>query len=156
MLDMSVGYGSIILVRKENQTMTLQQFQTTFSTIIKKGQFTKAKWQSAKQVNGVEYKKVSQGVVRFVQYAHIKGVQPQGKANPNDNAIIPSALYHNANTGSWLVQMATTNVRAKCKYFVNGNEVDKATFEQGVPPRQSAPTTIFRVKLENLLEVGNA
>lgn len=41
--------------------MILQDFQAKYDNEIKKGQFTKAKWQSVKAIGGVEYKKVSQG-----------------------------------------------------------------------------------------------
>lgn len=134
--------------------MKLKDFQDKIST-IKRGTFTKAEWQSVKEVNGSTYAKVSKGVVRFVQYAHIKGVVAKGQGNPNESAIVPSALYHNSNTGSYLVQMATTKVKAKTKYFINGQEVSKATFETGVPPKASSgERPIFRVKLDNLISLG--
>jgi len=136
--------------------MLLQDFQNKYNQEIKKGQFTKAKWQSVKVIKGVEYKKVSQGVVRFVQYAHIKGVVVVGKVNVNENCLIPNTLYYNANTNNYLVQLATTETKPHCTYYINGVEVDKATFEQGNPPRQnSQESPVFRVKLENLLELGN-
>ena len=135
--------------------MKLNEFKTKFST-IKKGQFVKAKWQSIKEVKGVEYKKVSQGVVRFVEYGHIKGVVVVGKVNTNEDCIISNTLFENTKTNNYLVQMATTKVKSHCKYYINGNEVDKATYELGNPPRQSGQDrVVFRVKLENLLELGN-
>lgn len=136
--------------------MLLQEFTNKYANEIKKGQFTKATWQSEKVLKGVAYKKVSQGVVRFVQYGNIQGVQVMGKTNPNEKCIIPNTLYHNTNTNNYLVQLATTETKPHCKYYVNGVEVDKATFEQGNPPRKnSQPSPVFRVKLENLLELGN-
>ena len=135
--------------------MKLNEFQTKFSKITK-GQFVKAKWQSVKDIKGIEYKKVSQGVVRFVQYGHIKGVVVVGKVNTNENCVIPNTLYSNAKTNNYLVQMATTKVKPKRTYYINGQEVDKATFELGNPPRNnSQESVVFRVKLENLLELGN-
>lgn len=136
--------------------MLLQDFQTKYENEIKKGQFTKAKWQSIKIIGGVEYKKVSQGVVRFVQYAHIQGVVVVGKVNVNEQCLIPNTLYFNAKTNNYLVQLATTETKPHCTYYINGVEVDKATFEQGNPPRQNSQASpVFRVKLENLLELGN-
>ena len=136
--------------------MLLQDFQNKYANEIKKGQFTKAKWQSVKVINGNEYKKVSQGVVRFVQYAHIKGVVVVGKVNTNENCLIPNTLYYNAKTNNYLVQLATTETKPHCTYYINGVEVDKATFEQDNPPRQNSQASpVFRVKLENLLALGN-
>ena len=136
--------------------MLLQTFQNKCSNEVKKGRFTKATWQSIKVINGDEYKKVSQGVVRFVAYGHIKGVSVVGKVNTNEQCVIPNILYFNTNTNNYLVQMAKTKNKAHCKYYINGNEVDKATFEQGNHQRKvSQPSPIFRIKLENLLALGN-
>lgn len=136
--------------------MLLQDFQNIYTNEIKKGQFTKATWQSVKMVNGVEYKKVSKGVVRFVQYGHIKGVVVVGKVNTNEQCLIENTLYHNSKTNSYLVQFATTQIKPQCTYYVNGVEVDKATFDLGNPPRKNSQASpVFRVKLENLLELGN-
>ena len=136
--------------------MLLQNFQTKYDNEIKKGQFTKATWQSVKTIGGVEYKKVSQGVVRFVQYSHIQGVSVVGKVNVNEQCLIPNTLYFNAKTNNYLVQLGTTETKPHCTYYVNGVMVDKATFEQGNPPRKNSQASpVFRVKLENLLELGN-
>ena len=136
--------------------MTLQDFQNKYSNKIKKGQFTRATWQSVKVVKGIEYKKVSKGVVRFVQYGNIKGVVVVGKVNENESCLIPNTLYYNAKTNNHLVQLATTETKPSCTYYINGVEVDKATFEKGNPPRQNSQVSpVFRVKLENLLELGN-
>ena len=45
---------------------------------IQKGKFVKATWKSTKVINGVVYEKVSNGVVRLVKYANIKGVVVKG------------------------------------------------------------------------------
>ena len=136
--------------------MLLQDFQNKFQNEIKKGQFTKATWQSVSIKNGVEYKKVSKGVVRFVQYGHISGVVVVGKVNVNEQCLIPNTLYYNSKTNNYLVQLATTEIKPQREYYINGVMVDKATFEQQNPPKnnnQASP--VFRVKLENLLELGN-
>lgn len=136
--------------------MTLKDFQDKYNSIIVKGQFTKATWQSTKTIKGVEYKKISKGVVRFVEYGHIKNVVVVGKVNVNEECLIPNTLYHNTNTNNYLVQLSTTDVKPSRKYYINGVEVDKATYELGNPPRQNSQASpVFRVKLENLLEIGN-
>lgn len=75
---------------------------------VKRGQFQRAKWQSVKVVNGETYKKVSVGVVRIVEYTHIKSVKErlqntQRKSNPNEKTIISNVLYYNSNTNNYLV-----------------------------------------------------
>lgn len=137
--------------------MKVKEFQDIYNQEIKKGQYTKAKWQSVKMINGKEFKKISSGVVRFVEYGHINGVQVKGKVEVNNNCIIPNTLYYNSNTQNYLVQLATTNVKPTSTYYINGVEVDKATYELENPPRQNSQASpVFRVKLENLLELGNA
>ena len=134
--------------------MLLQEFQNQFQA-IKKGQFIKASWQSVKVVNGVEYKKVSNGVVRFVQYGNIKGVVVVGKVNVNEQCLIPSVLYYNTNTNNHYVQFATTNVKIKNQtFYINGVECDKATYEMVVKPNNHSNSPVFRVKLENLISLG--
>ena len=140
---------------KGEKIMLVNDFQTKFANEIKKGEFVKASWKSEKVINGDLYEKVSNGVVRFVKYGNINGVQVKGKTNPNEQVIIPNVLFHNTNTNNYLVQMATTNVKAKCTYKINGVEVDKATYETMVKPRQNnGETIVFRVKVENLLSLG--
>lgn len=144
------------VIRKEQKIMLLQNFKNKYENEIKKGQFTSAKWQSVKvDKEGNEYKKVSNGVVRLVQYSHIKGVEVKGKVNPNEEVIIPNTLYFNAKTNNYLVQLATTETKAKSTYYLNGQEIDKETYELANPPRQGNPSPVFRVKLENLLELGD-
>ena len=134
--------------------MLLQEFQNQFST-IKKGRFVKASWQSVKVVNGVEYKKVSNGVVRFVQYGNIKGVVVVGKVNVNEQCLIPSVLYYNTNTNNHYVQLSTTNVKVKNQtFYINGVECDKATYEMVIKPSNHSNSPVFRVKLENLISLG--
>ena len=135
--------------------MELQEFQNKFNQEIEKGEFVSASWKSEKVINGDTYQKISNGVVRFVKYGNINGVQVKGKVNPNEQVIIPNVLIHNTKTNNYLVQMATTNVKAKVAYYINGVETDKATYEQAIPPRASnGETIVFRVKLENLLRLG--
>lgn len=152
-------YAILFTITKERkkETMLLQDFQNKFATEIKKGQFTKATWQSIKVVNGIECKKVTHGVVRFVQYGHIQGVVVKGVVNTNEQCLIPNTLYYNNKTNNYLVQLARTETKPTSKYYLNGQEVDKATFETINKPRNynGAPSVVFRVKLENLLALGN-
>lgn len=135
--------------------MNLNELQQTL-TLVKKGQFTKATWQSEKNVNGVQCKKVSKGVVRLVKYANIKGVEIKGKNNANETATIENVLYYNEKTNNYLVQLATTNVKAHCTYYLNGEQVSQEEYELINKPRTSnGKKLIFRVKLENLIALGN-
>ena len=137
--------------------MEIEIFKNKFNKEITKGQFTKAKLQSVKTVkNGNEYKKVSNGVIRFVQYGNIKGVEVKGQVNPNEECLIPNTLYHNTKTNNYLVQLAKTDIKPICTYYCNGEEIDKETYEMANPTKvYGQPSPIFRVKLENLLELGN-
>lgn len=131
--------------------MLLQDFQNKMKT-IKKGKFVKATWRSEKIVNGKTYEKVSNGVVRFVKYGNIKGVVVKG-ANNGDKAIIPNTLFQTSN-GNLLVQMATTKIKTKCTYKVNGVEIDKTEYDNNVKSYGNGAKVVFRVKLENLLSLG--
>lgn len=135
--------------------MNLQEFQNAYAQ-AKKGQFTKAKWQNIKVINGIECKKVSNGVVRFVQYSHIKGVVVVGKVNANESCLIANTLYYNAKTNNYLVQLATTETKPHCKYYLNGEEVSKEDFEKvKAPSKNFQGNPVFKVKLQDLLEIGN-
>lgn len=125
----------------------LQQWLSTHH----KGTFTKATWKSEKEINGIKCEKISNGVVRFVKYANIKGVVVKG-VNNGDTAIIDNVLYQTSK-GNLLVQMATTKVKSHSTYKVNGVVVDKATYETYVKPNNGA-RVVFRVKLENLISLG--
>lgn len=122
---------------------------------IKKGVFTKETHQSITMVNGVEYKKITNGVVRFVKYANIKGVNATGKTNPNET-MVSAFIYHNSNTKCDYLQMATTKHHSKVKYYRNGVEITKAEYETATKAKPSTnKPVVFRVKLENLLSLGN-
>lgn len=130
--------------------MLLKEFLQKFNG-IRKGAFVKATWKSEKQVNGVQCEKVSNGVVRFVKYANIKGVVVKG-VNNGTSAIINDTLYQ-ASNGNYLVQFGKTNIKAKSIYKINGVVVDKKTYETMVKPNKN-DSPIFRVKLENLISLG--
>ena len=131
--------------------MLLKDFQTKLNG-IKKGKFMKATWKSEKIVGGIKCEKISKGVVRFVEYGHIKGVVVKGVSN-GTNVVIKDILYQSAN-GNLLVQFGRTNVKAKSTYIINGNVVDKATYDTMVKPSSNNNSPIFRVKLENLISLG--
>lgn len=135
--------------------MNAQEITNAMSA-IKKGTFVKASWKSDKSVNGDTYTKVSNGVVRFVKYGHIKGVVVKGQTNVNENVDLNCEfLYHNGNTNNSLIQMATTIHKAKCTYYLNGHQIEKDQYETVNPPRSVSPMVVFRVKVENLISLGN-
>ena len=129
--------------------MLVKDFQTKINT-IRKGSFVKATWRSEKVVNGVKCEKVSNGVVRFVKYANIKGVVVKN-TNRNENHINEWLIQ--ASNGNVLVQMATTHIKSKSTYKINGVEVDKQSYENLVGANGGSKV-VFRVKLENLLSLG--
>ena len=120
---------------------------------IKKGKMVKVHYITTKG----DYSKETETVVRFVKYGNIKGVQPKGNGNSNDNYIIPNALIYNANKQEYYLIMATINTpyKAKVKYFYQGNEIDKATYDNGVPSRPNTqPLVVFKKNIKDIISLG--
>jgi len=120
---------------------------------LKKGVYHSAVWCSK---NGL-YEKVSKGVIRIVKYGNINGVEVKGNKNTNENVIIPNFVYFNKKTGNTLVQLAKTNnpkLKVKTTYKLDGVEITKEQYELANSPRKNYDSPIFRVKLENLLEIN--
>lgn len=143
---------------KGAKTMKLNEFLQKING-YHKGSFIPAKWKSEKVINGVLCVKVSQGVVRFCDYenmAKTKAKRQQGmvaKASNGSKTIIKDMVYQ-ANNGSVLVSMKTTIIKPKSTYQINGQMVDKATYETMVKPSAYNDSGVFTIKLENLLELG--
>lgn len=137
--------------------MTKTQLQQWYQT-YKKGTFTKATWKSEKVINGSKCEKISNGVVRFVDYENMKTTKAKRQANgsqpkaSNGKSIIKDILVQSAN-GNLLVTMKTTTIKAKSTYKINGVAVDKATYETMVKPTHNDSGT-FTIKLENLISLG--
>ena len=134
--------------------MTIQELQ---NKNLKHGIYHKAQWQSIKSINGNEYKKVSNGIVRVVKYSNLKVVKAKlseqaPKTESKTQWLIEDLLFFNENTKNYLVRLGTTNHKAKSKYYVNGNEVSKEDFENVVKPN-GGNQPVFSVKLENLISI---
>lgn len=132
--------------------MTLKELQNTLAT-IKKGKFATIHYQ--KTNNG--YSKETEKTIRFVEYSHIKNVQVKGKANPNDNYVSEFVIY-NKNTQKYYLMVATTNTpyKAQVKYYLNGVEIDKDTYEQANPPKKSyssSPSPVFKLHIEDIISI---
>ena len=121
---------------------------------LRHGVFHKASWKSEKVVNGVEYTKVSNGVVRIVKYRNIKQVKAKlsVKAPSSKQWLIEDLLSYNQNTGNYLVSLGTTHIKPSSKYYVNGKEVNKEEYEMVIKPNTN-DSVIFSVKLENLISI---
>lgn len=139
--------------------MDLQEMRDTINN-LPKGQFVNATWRSGN--NG--YEKRSNGVVRLVKYGNIKGVVVKGKVNNNETIDTECPyIYHNSKTKTITIQLSTIKgMKATCKYYYNGIEITKQQYEMVNKPRkpQLDPNgkpiekVVFRVKLENLLSIG--
>ena len=129
--------------------MLIKEFPTKMNG-IRKGSFVKATWKSEKTINGNVCEKVSNGVVRFVKYANIKGVVVKNVSN--GTSYVNDFLYQTSN-GGLLVQMVTTKIKSVSTYKINGVVVDKQTYENMVGVNNGMKV-VFRVKLENLLSLG--
>lgn len=139
--------------------MLLNEFQAKTKN-YHKGTFIKASWKSEKVVNGVKCEKVSNGVVRFVNYENMKttkakrqnGMQPRQASN--GVKVIIEDMVIQASNGNMLVTMKTTKVKTQSTYKINGVAVDKATYQAMVKPSSYNDSGTFTVKLENLISLG--
>lgn len=131
--------------------MTIQELHNALSK-IKKGAITKVHYITNKGA----YSKETETTIRFVEYSHISGVSAKGKVNPNESYDRYGVIY-NKNTQQFYIQFATieTNHKAKVKYFFNGVEIDKATFELANPPRPNTqPLVVFRKNIKDIISLG--
>lgn len=137
---------------KEIKNMTLKQITTKLAT-IKPGRIVKVHYKTIKG----DYSKETKTTVRFVEYAHIKGVVPKGKGNGNENHIIKNMLIYNNNTKKYYLQMATikTNHNAQVNYFYNGKPITKADYDLANPPRPNTqPLVVFRKDIADIISIG--
>ena len=124
----------------------------------KMGTWTKASWKSERVVNGAKCEKVSNGVIRFVEYENMESTKQRRKANGSQpkastgKFIIKNILVQ-CNNGSLIVSAKTTHIKPKSTYKINGAIVDKATYETMVPPHSNS-SDVFSIKLENLISLG--
>ena len=131
--------------------MTLNQIMLALAN-IKDGQLVKVHYRTIKG----DYTKETEGVYRFVQYDHIANVQAKGKANPNEKHIT-TALIYNAKNDSYYLQLATANTpyKAKVKYYYQGNQIDKATYDLANPTKaRTTPLVIFRKNINDIISIG--
>ena len=132
--------------------MTLEETITALST-IKRGRITKVHYKTIKG----DYTKETQTLIRFVEYAKIKGVTPKGKGNPSERHTIKNMLIYNEKNGKYYLQMATikTNHKAKVTYYHNEIEITKEEFEMANPPRPSTqPLVVFRKDIADIISIG--
>lgn len=131
--------------------MTLNELHNALAK-IKKGQITKVKYQT---INGA-YSKETETTIRFVEYSHINGVNAKGKVNPNESYDNYGVIY-NKNTNQFYLQMATINGNhtPKVKYYYQGQEIDKATYDTANPKKPSSqPLIIFRKNIKDIISLG--
>lgn len=131
--------------------MTIQELHNALAN-IKKGQMVKVHYITVKG----NYSKETETVIRFVDYGHINGVQVKGKPNPNETYDNYGVIY-NSNTQQYYLQMATinTNHKAKVKYYLNGAEIDKATYDLANPPKPNQqPLVVFKKNIKDIISLG--
>lgn len=126
---------------------------------IELGKYYVIRFKSTKVVKGVICTKVSEMVVRFVNYAHVKGVEIDSTkpSTRKEITIVPNVLKFNLNKKSMLLMAETTNNKnhkAKREYYINGVESTQEEYETYVPKRISTtPLIMFTPLLENVLEI---
>lgn len=74
--------------------------------------------------------------------------------NNNGSKTILKDIVYQASNGNVLVSMKTTIIKPKSTYQINGQMVDKATYETMVKPSAYNDSGVFTIKLENLLKLG--
>lgn len=127
---------------------------------IKRGVYHKATWKSVKVINGVEYTKVSNGVIRIVDYHNIKEVKAKlsekapttKKTNTNKQWIIKDLLSFNTNTQRYSVQFGTTKVKPHSTCYANGVEISRQDYDMVIAPSKDK-NPIFNVLLENVISI---
>lgn len=126
---------------------------------IKKGAYTKVVYRTTKELKkiGVVLEKTTDTTIRFVEYGHIKGVEVKHKPNQNEQWL-PNGLIYNGNTNSYYLQMATIkngHNKAKIVYKVNGEVVDKETYQQYDKPNPNKePLVVFRKNINDIISLG--
>lgn len=129
--------------------MTIQELHKALSK-IRKGAMVKVHYVT----NKGNYAKETETTIRFVEYSHINGVQAKGKVNPNESVDKYGVIF-NKNTNKFYLQMATikTNHQPHVKYFLNGVEIDKNTYDQANPSRPfNSP--VFRKDINDIISLG--
>lgn len=140
--------------------MTIQELQ---NKNLKHGVYHKATWRSSKTINGVEYTKVSNGVIRIVHYGNIKEVKAklsekapmeQTKQNTTKQWVIKDLLSFNTNTQKYSVQFGTTNIKPQSTCYANGVEISRDEYDMVIAPKSKDKSPIFNVLLENVISIN--
>ena len=137
--------------------MTLNEIIKKLAT-IRKGAYTKVMYKTTKELkNGTKLEKTTDTTIRFVEYGHIKGVKVKHQPNPNEQWL-PNGLIYNENRNAYYLQMATinnANKKAKIVYKVNGEIVDKETYNQYDKPNPNKePLVVFRKNINDIISLG--
>lgn len=130
-----------------------------------KGNFVSAKWKSnpkpCGQFKHLCLEKVSRAVIRAgVDYANL--AENEGKEiGPlpwGEWVDFPRILQHKGELYLRLYPSKSPNHRVESQYYVNGNEIDRATFLSYLTPsdakKQDEIPPCFNIKEENLLDVN--
>lgn len=118
-----------------------QQDFITKTTTIKRGQWFRVKYRTDCG-NGLS--KETEMVSQF----------RKGNNSPRFTSVAPYLFQTSKSTIVYLNITQVKNHKPKVKYFINGVETDKATFDTMVVKKPSAPTTVFCKRLEDILEIG--
>ena len=128
---------------------------TQVAKSIKLGVMYKVNYITYGKVEG--YSKETTTTIRFVEYAHLQGVEIKGKPNKNENYIVDNILLYNSNTNNYYFRFETieTPYKAKVKYYYNGIEITKEEYEKVNPPRKSnTPLKTFIKKIQDIKSIG--
>lgn len=144
--------------------MTLEQTQEILNT-KKRGQFLTITYH---KVLG-DYVKTTTTTIRLVDYNNVKevkekkalqGLKPINKtqtndsSKPNANKYLGNNLIYNVNTGKTRLQcFVTKHHKPHCVYEYCGQEITKDQWYAESGDKQSTPTIMFSVNIENILAI---
>ena len=119
----------------------------------KRGQIMKVHYVTIKG----DYTKETETHVRFVKYSNIKGVDVKGKPNPNEIYVVNNILLFNKKNRQFYLRLETINTSAKAnvKYYYQGQEIDKATYEMANPSKpRKEPLTTYIKNIKDIISIG--
>ena len=137
--------------------MELNTLQTILNS-KKRGQYMTITYE---KVMGA-YTKTTTTTIRLVDYNNVAEVKakkalqaekPAKKTNSADKHLGNNLIY-NANTGKTRLQVfLTKHHKPHCIYTYNGNEIDKDTYYANSGDKQSTPSIMFTITIDNIIAI---
>ena len=116
-----------------------------------------------------DYEKTTTTIVRLVDYNNVKAVKEMKKAKgidlnqntttmpkkPSADKHLGNNIIYNENTGKTRLQVfPVNNHKPHCIYTYQGNEIDKDTYYAESGDKQSNPSIVYSINIENIIAIG--